>query len=159
MKIRLILLILCLSVACNSNAKKKEPIIGYDIEYSGAEGVSGTYMIQVWINTTKATLSTEEFKRYAVEGILFKGYARPQQERVAPMVSDAIRQAKSDFFNAFFENGDYSKYASVLGNTVKNLKITKKEYRLGMIISISESQLRKDLEEAGIISKLGGNIF
>lgn len=159
MKSKLLLLILCLFIAFNIDAKKKDSIIGYDIEYSGAEGVSGSYMIQVWINTTKATLSTEDFKRYAVEGILFKGYARPQQERINPMVTDAVKQAKSDFFNAFFENGDYSKYASVLGNTIKNLKISKKEYRLGMIVSVSESVLRKDLEEAGIISKLGGNIF
>ena len=116
-------------------------------------------MIQVWINTSKATLSTEEFKRYAVEGILFKGYARPQQERINPMVTDAVKQAKSDFFNAFFKNGDYSKYASVLGNTVKNLKITKKVYRLGMIVSVSTDNLRRDLEEAGIIADMGNNLF
>ena len=150
MKSKLLLLIFCLSIGFNIDAKKKDSIIGYDIEYSGAEGVSGSCMIQVWINTSKATLSTEEFKRYAVEGILFKGYARPQQERINPMVTDAVKQAKSDFFNA---------YASVLGNTVKNLKITKKEYRLGMIVSVSTDNLRRDLEEAGIIADMGNNLF
>ena len=159
MKSKLLLLIFCLSIGFNIDAKKKDSIIGYDIEYSGAQGVSGSCMIQVWINTSKATLSTEEFKRYAVEGILFKGYARPQQERINPMVTDAVKQAKSDFFNAFFKNGDYSKYASVLGNTVKNLKITKKEYRLGMIVSVSTDNLRRDLEEAGIIADMGNNLF
>ena len=71
MKSKLLLLIFCLSIGFNIDAKKKDSIIGYDIEYSGAEGVSGSCMIQVWINTSKATLSTEEFKRYAVEGIFF----------------------------------------------------------------------------------------
>ena len=48
----------------------------------------------------------------------------------------------------------YSCLTMVLLDQVMRIKISKKEYKIGVVVSVSVASLRKDLESAGIIKSL-----
>lgn len=54
----------------------------------------------------------------------------------------------------FGKDAAYLKYATVAADTPEIIKVNKKEYKVGYVISVMKDQLRKDLEEAGIIKSL-----
>ena len=72
------------------------------------------------------------------------------------MVREVGAEAKyADFFNAFFANGgEYNKYVTVTMGSQEVVKVGK-EYKIGLIVSVSKDQLRKALEAAGVVKALG----
>lgn len=135
----------------------------YEIEATGT-GVQGTYQVKVWTYSKKAETAIEQAKKNAVHGIIFKGF--PDKDRVkgqkALAQSPNLEQEKADFFSEFFQDGGkFQKFVSLVNNgsiaPEDRIKIGK-EYKIGVIVSVNVSGLRKDLEDAGIIKSLG-NIF
>ena len=69
-----------------------------------------------------------------------------------------LEEEREDFFQSFFaDGGKYMKFVSVSNDgavdAADRMKIGK-EYKVGVIVSVNVSALRKDLEEAGIIKSL-----
>lgn len=126
----------------------------YDIECAGS-GSQGSYLVRVWSYGKKPNIPAEDMKRNAVHGVIFKGFSGDRGcTSQKPMVkSPAVMEEKADFFNSFFANGgSYLKYADIVG-TPEIIKVGK-EYKVGVVVSIAKDQLRKDLEEAGIVKGL-----
>jgi hypothetical protein len=74
--------------------------------------------------------------------------------------SSNLEQEHEKFFSDFFDDGGkYLKFVSLANNGAigagDRIKIGK-EYKVGVVISVDVNSLRKDLEDAGIIKKLGG---
>jgi len=70
-----------------------------------------------------------------------------------------LENEKADFFEPFFaDGGKYMKFVSTANDGAvaaeDRMKIGK-EYKVGVIVSVNVSALRKDLEAAGIIKSLG----
>jgi hypothetical protein len=154
MKVKMLLIAFFCSLAFASNAGKPENI-RYDIECAG-NGSQGTYLVKVWVYTKERKLNSDMLKKYAVHGIIFKGYAGKsncvQQKPIAQ--TPALEQEKADFFNAFFNHDKaYLKYATEIDGSIERVKVGK-EYKYGAIISVSKDLLRQDLEKAGIIRGL-----
>ena len=66
---------------------------------------------------------------------------------------------KEEFFQSFFaDGGKYMKFVSVSNDGAvaagDRMKIGK-EYKIGVVVSVSVANLRKDFEESGIIKSLG----
>ena len=128
----------------------------YDIECAGI-GSEGTYLVKVWSYGKKPKVSSEEMKKNAVHGVLFRGFSGEQGcTSQRPLIkSPAVLQEKAEFFDLFFgDQGTYLKYANVVSPTSETIKVNKNEYKVGVIISISKDLLRKDMEDAGIIKGL-----
>lgn len=126
----------------------------YDIECAGS-GSQGSYLVRVWSYGKKPSIPSEEMKRNAVHGIIFKGFSGDRGcTSQKPMVkSPAIMEEKADFFSSFFANGGTClKYADIVG-TPEIIKVGK-EYKVGVVVSVSKDALRKDLEGAGVIKGL-----
>jgi hypothetical protein len=66
---------------------------------------------------------------------------------------------KEDFFKPFFEDGGkYMKFVSMSNDgavAAEDRMKVGKEYKVGVVLSVNVSALRKDLEAAGIIKSLG----
>jgi hypothetical protein len=131
----------------------------YEIE-AIATGVQGTYLIKVWSYSKKPVVAIEQAKKNAVHGIIFKGFAGiqgvPGQKALTQNVN--LEQEKAEFFKPFFEEGGkYMKFVSLSDDgsvaAEDRMKIGK-EYKIGVIVSVNVSALRKDLEDAGIIRGL-----
>lgn len=131
----------------------------YEIE-AVKVGTQGTCLIKVWSYSRKPEVATEQAKKNAVHGVIFKGYAGkqgvPGQKALAG--DPNVETEKADFFNAFFsDGGKYMKFVTLSGDgsvaAEDRMKIGS-EYKVGVVVSVSVSALRKDLEDAGIIKSL-----
>ena len=126
----------------------------YEIECAGA-GTQGSQLVKVWIYGNNNDVSIDAFKRYAVHGVIFKGYAggngcTPQK----PMATNpALEQQRANFFEPFF-NADkaYNKYTTQVGN-IESVRVGG-EYKTGATISVAKDMLRRDLEAAGVLRGL-----
>jgi hypothetical protein len=58
------------------------------------------------------------------------------------------------FRNFLSDKGEYYKYVSLTGATQEIVKVGK-EYKVGIIVSVQKDELRKALEQAGVIRGLG----
>lgn len=130
----------------------------YDIECAGI-GADGTYLVKVWSYSKKPDVAISQAKKNAVHGIIFKGFPGngngcPSQK---PLASNPnLEMEKADFFGPFFEEGGkFMKFVTGDGmlSAGDRLRVGK-EYKIGVIVSVSKDALRKDLEAAGIIRGL-----
>jgi hypothetical protein len=144
-----------LIVALILSGAKKPDNVRYDIECAG-NGSQGTYLVKVWVYTKTGNVSAETLKRYAVHGVIFKGYAgKTDCVSQRPLAnSPGIEQQQADFFNAFFNTDKaYAKYATEVAGSIERIKVGK-EYKHGAVVSVAKDILRQDLEKAGIIRGL-----
>ena len=142
-----------------SKANKDTKSFRYDLECVN-NGVKGTYLIKVWSYSKKKEVAAEQCKKNAVHGIIFKGFSGINgcisQKPLA--TNPGVEIEYKEYFDLFFEeNGEYLKYVQVTAGTQEFVKIGK-EYKVGVIVSVAKDNLRKALEEAGVIKKMG-NIF
>lgn len=152
-KVTLFFLVLILSTSCAFAKEAKITETQYDIE--GIEtGTQGTYLVKVYIYTRKPTATTEQIKYAAVHGVLFRGFSGKGFAAQKAIVRPEVESQKADFFNAFWSNGDFLPYASIVNAVADRVKMSKKEYKIGAIVSVSKDSLRKSLEDAGIIKGL-----
>ncbi|MDE5743358.1 MAG: hypothetical protein K2H62_03290 [Bacteroidales bacterium] len=150
----------CTTVSAANKQKKADKDTDnwrYEIECAGT-GADGTYLVKVWSYSKKADLAAEQSLKNAVHGVLFKGITGqpggcPSQR--ALISTPNVQNEQRDFFAKFFSSngGDFRKYAVATG-TPERVKL-KKEYKVGVTVSVAKDQLRRDLESAGIIKGLG----
>ncbi len=127
----------------------------YELECAG-NGVQGTYLVKVWSYSKKANVATEQCKKNAIHGIIFKGYVGGNgcvsQRPLAK--NPGVELEYEEFFDLFFsDKGDYYKYVSVTSAAPEVVKVGK-EYKVGLVVSVQKDELRKALEAAGVIKGL-----
>ncbi|HAT70645.1 MAG TPA: hypothetical protein DCS22_09065 [Flavobacteriaceae bacterium] len=133
----------------------------YEIDCVGT-GKDGTSLIKVWSYSKKPQVAMEQAKKNAVHGVIFKGV--PQGERgcvsqPALARNSNVEQEKQAYFNDFFaEGGKYMKFVNLTTDGAigpgDRVKISRKEYKMGVIVSVNKALLRKELEDAGIVRGL-----
>lgn len=147
----LILVFLCFSFA-TLDAKSRITDTRYVIE--GVEtGLQGTYLVKVSVYSKKSSVTTEELIYAAVHGTLFRGFKGEGFGFQKPIAKPESEKEHSDFFNVFFNNGNYLDYAKVVNPVADRVKVGK-EYKISAIVSVSKDELRKNLESAGVINSL-----
>ncbi|MFM2146342.1 MAG: hypothetical protein RL732_1178 [Bacteroidota bacterium] len=131
----------------------------YEIEAVDV-GVTGTDLIKVWSYSRNPDIAVEQAKKNAIHGIVFRGFAGSGRiSGKKALVTDAsIETAKADYFKDFFaDGGRYMKFVSLTGDGMisadDRLKVGK-EYKIGVLVSVKVADLRKELENAGIIKSL-----
>ena len=132
----------------------------YEIECVGI-GKPGTKVIKVWSYSKNAKVATGQAKKNAIHGIIFQGYAGGAQGCTTqkPLASSpSLEQEKEEFFSDFFaDGGKYMKFVSTSGDatpTVMGVKLKGYKYKVGVVVTVMSSALRKDLEKAGVIRGL-----
>jgi hypothetical protein len=142
--------------------KKNNPaaFYNYEVECMGT-GMDGTQLIKVWGYGKKPGDAVENAKKIAVQAVMFKGILAGKPGcMMRPLITDpGAEQQHQDYFNAFFkEKGKYLSYVSLSSDgsidPKDRLKVGK-QYKVGVLVSVSHAALRKELESAGIIKALG----
>lgn len=128
----------------------------YDILCEG-NGVEGTYLVHVWVYVNKQNLKPEQIRKYAIHGVIFKGITGSVkcngQKPLAKSLS--VEEENKDYFDEFFEKKNaYLNFATIIEGTFQRVKVTKRQYKIGAVVSVSKDQLRKQLESDGIIRGL-----
>ena len=158
--------LLLFSLSANGQWKKNKAledtkIWRYDIECAGI-AKQGSKLVKVWSYSKNPKHAIASAMRNAVHGIIFKGYAGGGQgcTPFRPLVKDPDSEEQFQFFfDAFFEEGgDYLKYVSSATDgqiqTGDILKVSKREYKIGAIVTVMTDQLRRRLEKEGVIKAL-----
>lgn len=161
-------LVVLLVFSFNANAQWKKnkanedtKIWRYDVECQGI-AKQGAKLIKVWSYSKNPKHAISSAMKNAVHGIIFKGYAGGGQGCTSfqPLVKDPGQESKHQaFFDAFFaDGGEYMKYVSAATDgrvaAGDRLKISRREYKIGVIVNVMSDQLRKRLESEGIIRGL-----
>lgn len=143
----------------NKKADKDTETWRYEIE-AVQQGVQNTYLIKVWSYSKKPEVAIEQSKKNAIHGVIFKGFSgKGPVAGQPPLVSNVnLEEEKADFFKPFFgDGGKYLKFVSTSTDGAvaaeDRMKIGK-EYKVGVLVSVNVAELRKDLENAGIIRSL-----
>ncbi|WP_271405800.1 hypothetical protein [Tenacibaculum soleae] len=163
-----ILFITIFAFSLNTNAQKRKNKKTkdthewrYELDCMGT-GKQGTYLIKVWSYSKKPRLAIEKAKRNAVHGVIFKGFAAGKQgcKSQKPLARNSnLENEKKSFFTDFFKDGGkYMKFVTASNDGAvaagDRLKVSKKMYKIGIVISVNKDELRKELENAGIIKSL-----
>lgn len=132
----------------------------YEIEALDV-GTQGTCLVKVWSYSKKPEVASSQSRKNAVHGVIFKGI--PAKDRIPgkkPLVQNASAEAEhADFFKNFFaDGGAFMRYVTLTNNgAIEAGDVMKigKEYKVGVNVTVNYSELRKALEDAGVIKKLG----
>ena len=146
-----------LLTACKTAVVTSSAGLRYEMECAGI-GVQGTYLVKVWAYGSERDINIDLLKRYAVHGVIFRGYTAlsgcPAQRPMAS--SPALEQERANFFEPFFGiDKAYNRYASDVGGGFERIRVGN-EYKIGTVISVAKDLLRRDLEAAGVIRALSG---
>ena len=154
---------LAISTIAGAQTKKQKKMAGYlmsnyEVECMGT-GMDGTQLIKVWGFGKKPDKAVYQAKRNAVHAVMFKGIntGKPGCMMRPLITSPSAEVQHADYFNTFFaEGGRYLNFVAQTGDgTLDRIKISKKQYKVGVVVSVRHAELRRELETAGIIKRLG----
>lgn len=144
--------------SCGSASKlsKADKPWTYEVESVGV-GNDGTYALRVWSYSKKPEIPLEIPKKNAVHAVIFKGVpAGNGATAQPPLIGNSTVQPDDAFFVDFFTS-DYSRFInSVARGSAQVLKTGKREYKIGYAISVAKDNLRRYLENQGVIKPLSG---
>lgn len=123
-------------------------------EISCAGNSDGYYIVEVSAYVhTKREISEDVVKKCALHGILFKGFSgKDGCHSQRQMLANYNREHSTLIDKLIFK--EYGKYTETIGIPLKVVKQSKR-YKITTIVQVSKNLLRRDLEKAGIIRKLG----
>lgn len=133
----------------------------YEIEFvqQGKEEVSKV-VIKVWSYSSKVEIAQKQAAKNGVHAVMFKGVPGKGNIQPKPALVDSETEMKyKEFFKEFFKDGgEYMRYVQLTTNGIPNtgdiLKTSKKEYKVGIIVTIDYAALEKMLKDKGINKKL-----
>lgn len=150
----LLLLLVMIFNSFSAGAKNSENELSYDIKCAGTPQ-QGYYLVEVTAYVTKKMdINMDVIRKSAVHGVIFSGFSGEQGCKAQrPMLNATQELQHSDFFEAFFER-DCLRFVNAVDKTFSTTKVGKK-YALTATVQVAKEELRKTLENAGIIRKLG----
>lgn len=133
----------------------------YDVELGKHTATQGSKMVKIWSIAPNAMAAIKQAPKNAVHAVIFKGVPANQYGvEVKPL--DRTARADIDhaaFFSNFFaEGGKYMQFVTLVnnGNIAPGdlIKLSKKEYKVGVLVIVRYDDLRKYLESEGIVKGL-----
>lgn len=123
---------------------------------SGGQGNSGNYLVKITVSTKKNPTKEAEnlVKRYAVHGVIFRGLmAADGYGEQKPLVKDPnVESTKAEFFNAFWKEGAYTRYATIVPSSLSVIKNKQtKMVDTSASVLVDKESLEHYLEESGVI--------
>ena len=133
-------------------AKSALPNYEYDI-VGVAIAKEGYYLVEVSTMVDKKKEATIDIaKKCAIHGCLLKGFAVERISQKPILSSPSEAEEHSEYFEKLI-NEQFNTYT----NSTHPIQIVKvgKRFRVKAIVVVDKESLRKDLEKAGIVRKLG----
>ena len=139
--------------ACSLNAAAKEKDF-WDYEVACA-GYSADYdILEVTVVVSKKKDITDAVaKQCALHAVMLKGYQGNSGYSSQPPIITNLKDEDLPYVNDLLLKR-YTKYAQGIGVSLGVIRM-KKGYKVTTTVKVAKNLLRKDLENAGIIKKLG----
>jgi hypothetical protein len=149
----------CSSTRTSKDAKMAGYVMGnYEIECVGT-GMDGTQLVKVWGFGRDPDRAAYQARKNAVHAVIFKGInaGRPGCMTRPLVTQPGAEELHRQFFDTFFSKGGrYLNFISQANDgSVDRIRVDRRNYKVGMVVSVRHTALRDELEAAGIIKKLG----
>jgi hypothetical protein len=134
--------------------------IGYNYELlCNGVGVNGVYLVKCYSYGSTFEVARKKVKRDAVHGVLFKGVSANSTKgcRKQDPICSVSYEEKQEWFNNFFDGGDYKQYVTLSndGNVSASDRIKiKRGYKVGFTVAVKSDLLRKRMEKEGLANKM-----
>jgi hypothetical protein len=154
---KVILFFTVVSIICSCGGTKN---IGYNYELlCNGVGVNGIYLVKCYSYGSTFEKARKKVKRDAVHGVLFKGVSANSTKgcRKQDPICSVSYAEKQEWFNNFFDSGDYNQYVTLSndGNVSASDRIKiKRGYKVGFTVAIKSDLLRKRMEKEGLARKM-----
>lgn len=127
----------------------------YTLQSEGVDN-SGNYVVRIVVSTKKKPAKAAEYlvRQYAVHGVMFRGIAAAKEYSAQPpLIKDpGIEQTKREFFEAFWRENGYTRFASIVPSSLTVMKNKQsKMTETSALVTVSKELLQKYLEDNGII--------
>lgn len=127
----------------------------YTIQAEGVDN-NGNYVVRIVVSTKKKPLKSAEdlVRHYSVHGVMFRGLAGANGYNAQPpLIKDpGIEQTKKSFFEAFWREESYNRYAAIVPSSLTVMKNKQsKMTETSALVVVSKEILKKHLEDNGII--------
>ena len=161
--IRLILL-LSLSISLlqtNAQSKKKRKTAGiYNTNFEAVcqgVGTEGTQLFKVYFYFKKEKNAGLHAKENAVKVVLFQGIPAGKGCVGRGLVTESEFNQNTEYFEAFFDvGGPYLMFVNLISDSMtERVKMPKKNYKAAWVVSVNYDNLKRKIEEDGIITGLG----
>lgn len=148
-------LMILLPAFAGKKADKETETWRYEVQALGITAKNGKDVIfKVWSYGKKSNTAIMQASKNAVHAVIFKqiGY------NPALIASASLSADQEEFFKLFFQDGgEYMRFVTLANNgavaPADNIKLDK-EYKVGVKVTVNRADLRKYLEEHGIIESM-----
>ncbi len=132
---------------------------GYSQDFimqSAGESKTGQSIVNVLVYADKKEKRSSDdlVKLSVVRGVMFQGIFDNEGRSLKKSIFDDpnIEKTRSDFFEAFFRDGIYRKYANIVGTSLSAMKNKKtKKTEITAQVIVDREALIKYLETAGVL--------
>ncbi len=148
--------ILLLFSACSSNKPAAfGSFYSYETECLGTE-YDGSLTLRAWGEGNSKKDAVEQAKKKALRDVLFKGITRGVSDyNMRPLILEANGAEKhQEYFNHFFaDGGEYLNYVNMKDekSNSKQVMENRQVYKYGVTVRVLRSELKKKLQNDGII--------
>jgi len=120
---------------------------------SGGQGKDGNYLVKIRTYVLKTQIAEDAVKQCAVHGVIFRGIMDTlgNSTQKALVTDPNIANTKKAFFDAFFTEGGYLKYVTVVESSLTCTKVSRKRYEASALLLVDKESLQHYLEESGVI--------
>lgn len=133
--------------------------VGFAQDYqirSAGKSKTGGYIVEVetYVKKDPKNTATDLALKSAVKGVMFRGVMSENGlTNHKPLIEDpSVEQNKAAFFEAFFREGTYKRYATLVGSSLSTIKNKQtKMYDIQATVIVDKEGLLKYLEESDII--------
>jgi hypothetical protein len=152
------LLVSFLQVDAQSKKKRKTAGI-YDTNFEAVcqgVGTQGTQLFKVYFYFKKEKNAGLYAKENAVKVVLFQGIPTGKGCVDKGLITQNEYEENIEYFDDFFDRGGpYQMYVNLISESmIERVKMPKKTYKAGWVVSVNYDNLRRKLEDDGIISSL-----
>jgi hypothetical protein len=107
----------------------------------------------VYSYTKKSKITSDIGKRNAIHGILFKGLPKTEMQGSQPaLLKDGSYEKYAEYLDKFFASGEYLQFIEETNKGFQDvIKISSKEYKVGISVKVNVKGLKQKLEKDGII--------
>lgn len=143
-------------VSLNASAKDDESGYNYELENAKvSSGQTGYVTLKVWSYGRREKVTRDICMRNAVHGVIFKGLDANGTGTTGqlPALCPEGYEAHASYFDGFFKS-DYMQFVQISSKGGMSpgdvIQISKKEYKIGMLVKVNMKALRARLEADGV---------
>lgn len=133
----------------------------YEVAQSSKQAKQGCVLLEVWSYSKSPSIAAAQACKNAVHAIIYKGVAGGGNTITRKPLLSSVNQTPEEkaYMDKFFAtSGPYMSFVNLTSNGIPGansvLKVSNKEYKVGVIVEVNSDQLRSALEKSGVIRGL-----